>query len=212
MNESDSSWRYEKDGKAEAYASRSSVRHAEELGLLDRVFAALEIEQGLGTVLDAPCGTGRLCPFVQGRGATWSGLDGSESMLNQARLALGQGPELVSGKLDDLPFEDRFFDHVLSFRYLHHVPNEAQAAIVTELARVSRRGLILSAFHPRSSHEWQRKLRCGLFRRARRRFTTHPTLVDQMLDPLGFERRIVVRQGFLRDLWIGGWSRKEARS
>ena len=194
----DSSWRYDAD-KAQAYAQRSSKRSRQEAELLRRALAGIE----LGVTLDAPCGGGRLAPLLEELQATWIGLDASSAML--ARV---EGQRLrVRARLERLPIADRGVDSVVCFRYLHHVEPSEQRRAVKELARCAASIFVASAFHPWSTHRLTRSFRARRSGRAVR-FCLAPSQLDAWLSEQGFEPVRKLRQGLLRDLWIGVWRRE----
>ena len=198
---SDSSYRYD-DAGAEKYRGRSRSRNAAETRLLDALLDGLD----LGNTLDAPCGGGRIRGILSQHGAHWVGLDLAPAMLANC---VREGGTVVRGRVDALPFADQTFATVTSFRYLHHVHRELQKPIVSELARVARDRLVLSAFHPISAHAARRRIRAALARRPLGRHSTPPSLLDTWLAEVGFERRGRRRHGILRDLWVGLWVRRE---
>lgn len=53
---------------------------------------------------------------------------------------------------DAMPFEDNSFDVVCAFQMLEHVPYEQSLAIFTEMARVARKGLVISL--PDAATRW----------------------------------------------------------
>ncbi len=203
----DSSQRYEVPGKAVDYAARSPRRQAAEVGLLERLLDRLEGQ--LGATLDVPCGGGRLAEVLGRRGAVWHGADRAAAMLTVAddRDAGGGPRRLFRAAIERLPFRERSFETVVCFRLLHHFSVAAQRAVVSELARVTSHHLIVSAFHPISLHHLERRVVGTLTRRDPSRFATSPGTLDSWLAELGFESCARVRQGALRDLWVGAWKR-----
>jgi len=100
-------------------------------------------------VLDACCGTGDLAVAALRAGATVTGLDFSERMLERA-LRKSAEIEWVQGDAEQLPFEDASFDAAVCSLVLCSVPD--QAATVAELRRVLRPAGELRFFeHVRSS-------------------------------------------------------------
>ena len=199
----DSSWRYEEPGKAAAFAARSSKRDREEQALLRQLLASPAGDRQLGRCLDAGCGTGRLEDLVSQHGGTWLGMDASLEMLLQAQQ-YGHGP-LLRGSVAQIPFADGSFDTVFCFRLLHHLEPDVQTAVLAELARVCRGQLILSAFHPVSTHEWSRAFKTRFLGATRGRFPTAPSHLARALP--GFRQTALVRQGALRDLYLSLWTR-----
>src|ERR1700730_1307663 len=69
---------------------------------------ALAIAAGV-RLLDVGCGAGMFLRLAADRGADVSGLDASEGMLAHARRRV-PGAALVTGELEDLPYDDGGFD------------------------------------------------------------------------------------------------------
>src|SRR5882672_10041755 len=81
------------DSEAIAYQNRNSSKHTAELRLIDRAFASVPRQ----SVLDIPCGGGRVMIHLAARGYSVSGADISEGMLKVARAQtarLGPGCRL----------------------------------------------------------------------------------------------------------------------
>lgn len=98
--------------------------------------------------LDAGCGEG----FVARRviealpGIELVGCDVSTAALDVAARAIPQA-RFVSGSVVALPFPDRSFDVVGCFEVLEHLPGDLPRQALGELARVARRGVVLSVPH-----------------------------------------------------------------
>lgn len=90
-------------------------------------------------VLDVPCGTGRLAPWLAGSQVTVE-VDVSLAMLRHA-----PPPRLLADAFS-LPFADGAFEIVVCCRLLHHLdPVVELPSVVRELVRVSC-GLVLASF------------------------------------------------------------------
>lgn len=75
------------------------------------------------------------------------GVDIHPQMLTAARRADGEGshePALVRGDALELPFADASFDAVLCTLTLHHFPDGEAVRLVREMARVSRRLVLVN--------------------------------------------------------------------
>jgi len=98
--------------------------------------------------LDAGCGEG----FVARRvidalpGVALTGCDVSNDALELAADA-NPGAAFVVGSIVDLPFPDHSFDVVGCFEVLEHLPGDLPRRALSELARVSRRAVVLSVPH-----------------------------------------------------------------
>lgn len=97
----------------------------------------------VASVLDAPCGAGRLREAITATGARWTGVDVSHEMLSA--IDPRAGARRARASLAALPFRERQFDAVVCCRFLHHLHGEeALERAARELARVSRRYVIAS--------------------------------------------------------------------
>jgi ubiquinone/menaquinone biosynthesis C-methylase UbiE len=96
-------------------------------------------------VLEAGCGTGLILERLARRADSAWGVDLSPGMV---RVAKQRGLRVVLGSVTDLPFADRSFDLVCSFKVLAHVPDIGRA--LSELARVTRPGgqMVLEFYNP----------------------------------------------------------------
>lgn len=112
--------------------------------------------EGLGessSVLDLPCGTGRLIPFLISKGLHVTGADSSVHMVDNAKEYLSKQKVKVSdvdflvADAFDTEFDNDSFDVVICSRLLHHFStSQDRVAVLKELSRVSRNYLIVSFF------------------------------------------------------------------
>jgi ubiquinone/menaquinone biosynthesis C-methylase UbiE len=125
--------------------------------LIDRAFRLVPTTH---TVLDAPCGTGRLALHLTERGYRVTAADLSDAMLAVTRETLaGRGVPVEKQDVERFTYTDRQFDTVVCFRLFHHFPNpEIRSRVVRELCRVAGRSVVLSYFAP-SLGTLKRKLR-----------------------------------------------------
>ncbi len=100
--------------------------------------------------LDVGCGTGRYCALLAQRGATVTGVDPSQGMLEQARRKIGAGRrfEVYQGTLEEAGLPDEQFDLVVSALVMSHLP--VLEPTLREGARVLRPGgrMVISDIHP----------------------------------------------------------------
>lgn len=89
------------------------------------------------TVLDLCCGQGTLTAMLSEAGASVTGLDFSEEMLERA-AANAPEAELRQGDAGALPFDDGSFDHVTCNFGIMHLPDQQKA--LSEVRRVLRPG------------------------------------------------------------------------
>ena len=145
--------KYQSIERAERYDSRHFT------SLKGRIFTAYErkrleaafalITKG-GSVLDMPCGTGRITEQLLHAGFKVLGGDISESMLNVARRKLSHYPNLDGLKVMNglaIPCPDRSVDGVTSIRFMCNIPHDLQKGILREFARVCRGPIIVGFSH-----------------------------------------------------------------
>ena len=89
------------------------------------------------SALDVGCGEGRFCRMLQALGIRTVGVDPTEALLARA-IALDRSGDYRLGVAEQLDFEDRSFDLVVSYLSLIDIPQLAPA--LREMARVLRPG------------------------------------------------------------------------
>jgi ubiquinone/menaquinone biosynthesis C-methylase UbiE len=97
------------------------------------------------SVLDVACGTGTLVIEIKKDHpkAKVSGLDGDRAILARAKAKAkdaGVKVEFQRGLSNELPYEGRSFDVVVSTLFFHHLTDEAKADTAEEIKRVLRLG------------------------------------------------------------------------
>ena len=135
-------------------SARGQKRNRLTLAAIQRAF---DLAASLGTpirsCLDLPCGTGRLFPWLLQRQLRFVGADISLEMMRAARrkddAKNGGGVLLALLQCDgeSLPLKSQSLDAVFSIRFMFHVPREVRIRILQEMARVSRRWLIVDFRH-----------------------------------------------------------------
>ena len=105
------------------------------------------------TVLDLPCGTGRLLPELAARGFEVTEADSSSHMVELARQYAGQcglqmPPERFAvANVLKTPFGDGQFDAVVCNRLFHHFSEpQVRRDALRELKRISRSTIVASFF------------------------------------------------------------------
>jgi SAM-dependent methyltransferase len=153
-------------------------------------------------VLDVPCGTGILAPFLAGRGLRVIGADISPAMLEVARSRPGAIGH-VRADLERPPYGPRSFDAVVCSRFLMHVAAEDRPRLLASLAALSRGPLVATVCHPYTVKSFTRALRRMLGRRVKR----SPRLTRRELDAevraagLTLERLIPVAP-IVSEVWV----------
>lgn len=199
--------RYDAPGKSDAYAERNPARSARELALLAEVWPGRAGE----TVLDLPCGAGRLLPFLQQRGHRVVRADGSLPMLHEARRR-DASPPAVLGDALAMPFRPAAVDGIVMFRFLHHLAPDAARLAIAESCRVAGRFVVVSFFHPCSFHHLQRSLGTWLGRPPTR-FARSLAAMQRLFAAHGFELAAHTADlPFARDLWLAAFVRTLAKA
>lgn len=110
-------------------------------------------------VLDVPSGYGRLTPMVAGAERTVVAADVSAEMLRSARRKGVSGTAHCGADIHALPFGDASFDGALCVRLVQHLPDaDARTRAFGELARVTGRWAVVSAYRKAGLHHLQRRL------------------------------------------------------
>lgn len=124
-------------------------RFGDPWGRLYRIAEERAIRQALrplarsGRVLDVACGTGRITELLVREGfAEVVGCDVSSAMLAVAKRRV-PNVEFFESDATSLPFEDDSFDVVTCIGLLMHLPATARVAVLKELARISRRPVVV---------------------------------------------------------------------
>lgn len=118
----------------------------------------------VGKILDLPCGHGRFTPRLRAAATTLLTC-GDHNEKNIAALVAAEDEagtpiETVTVDLfETLPFDDGAFDLVFNFRFFHHIFDAGHRRhVITELARVSRRYLLVSYYDDVFIHRAQKRL------------------------------------------------------
>ena len=112
---------------------------------------ALALTNGVKTIVDLPCGTGRFTGNLARAGYQVVGSDISIEMMQQAaKLPSVQHANIagyVRADAEALPFATKSADCLMSIRFLFHVDSETRRRMLREFGRVSRRWIIADYRH-----------------------------------------------------------------
>jgi SAM-dependent methyltransferase len=172
--------------RAGSYPSsfNSSFRQQRERQCLLNLIAA--IPPG-STVLDLPCGTGRVTRLIAEAGHRVLAGDSSSHMVDATRANLmPQFPDVTAEVMDAMNtgLSDQSVDAVVCNRLLHHFPDAAsRIGVLSEFARVSR-GLVIVSFSCSFGLDvtWQKFTRRLQGRKLRH---YHPISLQQFRDEFG---------------------------
>lgn len=198
--------KYDEPGRAERYRERSERRNREEWALVEALLRTLP--EAPRSALDVPCGTGRIAEHLLGRGLDVRCADLSPAMLAQAedRLA-GRKGYLGSCELDLEALPDpapKPADLVVSFRFLHHLPDaQTRARVWASLAALTVGHLIVSFHHPVSLHNLSRLFRRLLTAKRGDRHTSRPAALRAEAAAAGLRVvRFLPLARWRREFWV----------
>jgi SAM-dependent methyltransferase len=94
-------------------------------------------------ILDLGCGTGRHCIHFAKEGFQVSGFDWSKVAIEKTRTALENENLFANLKVWDMldfpyPYEDSFFDAVLSIKVVHHSKSDDIRKVIGEITRITK--------------------------------------------------------------------------
>lgn len=122
-----------------------SSRHRAEWRAIEQ---ALARAGGVREVLDLPTGTGRFVDALLASGVRVAGADISREMMGQARARVAGGrADFVQCEAEAMPFRDGAFDLAMSIRFFMHLTPAVRLSVLSELARVSRRWVLVDYRH-----------------------------------------------------------------
>ncbi len=113
------------------------------------VTRAMERIPAGSSVLDIPCGTGRITEHLLDLGYKVSGADISQDMMGIARERIGTHPNFVGFHqvdAEDTKLPAASFDCITSIRLMGHLPREVKVRVVKEMSRLSRGHLVIAFY------------------------------------------------------------------
>lgn len=159
--------KYQADDYAQYYAAKHessaarSVSNWLERRMMTRALRRVSRNGLLGSVLDMPSGAGRFLPVLGGCCRSVVAMDVASAMLRQGEnmwSGVGHQPKMIAASASAIPLADDSVDVVFCARLLHHLSDTAsRQALFVELARVARRGVVLSFFDATCYRNWRRQ-------------------------------------------------------
>jgi ubiquinone/menaquinone biosynthesis C-methylase UbiE len=127
------------------------------------------------SVLDVGAGSGELLRQIaefastNGRQATLAGLDLNEISANAIKRdsASFDNISTIRGDALKLPLADNSFDYAISSLFFHHLTDGQIGAVLIEMSRVARRGIVIIDLHRHPMAYALYKLFCAAFRISR---------------------------------------------
>ena len=197
---------------AELYTRRRPAKHRFEMRMVAEAFSMLPANS-VESVLDAPCGVGRLSLWLGQHGYQVTAVDLGEAAVRFTRDLLAENDipaEVRCQDIFNLSYVDGAFDAVVCFRLLHHFENaDDQEALITELCRVSSKHVVVSYFSPYSITSLRRKLRKRLRGTPVKQNPNSLQEVEQLFSSQGFKLLgRVKRSGILHSLQVAVFARQ----
>jgi len=195
------------------YTQRKPGKHRSEMRMVATAFAMLP-EGQVKTVLDAPCGVGRLCLWLARQGYDVTGIDLGEAAVELTRETLaaeGLHARVELQNVMSLDFNDREFDCSICFRLIHHFQEwEHKERLIRELCRVSGSYVIISYFSPLSVTSLRRKLRKSLTGKPLKQYPDSLASLNAAFSRHGFRLSgKVQRSQLLHSLQLAVFERRE---
>ena len=168
---------------------------------------ALALADGIQSIVDLPCGTGRFTGHLARAGYEVVGSDISVEMMREAAAIPGVQHANIKGYVradaEAMPFATKSIDCLMSIRFLFHVDPQTRRRMLREFGRVSRRWIVADYRHKYS-------LRYGVWKLARLlRLHSRPfERVSLKAMRMEFEDaglrvvKIVPVRRFLSDKWV----------
>jgi len=117
--------------------------------LMDEVIKELNIKEG-DLILDAGSGTGNLAVKLKGLGAKVIGLDTEEEAINIHKNKDSRAEVFLHDLSNPLPFNDNYFDKIVSVNTLYLLPREERRRIINEFFRCLKTGGKVVLSNPRA--------------------------------------------------------------
>ena len=134
----------------EIFSKRGKIFHDPhpDMEKISELFKEKEIKR----VLDLGCGTGRHLIFLSKKGFEVYGMDASPKALEMANKWLIEENEKAELHLDRIehkfPYEDKFFDAIISIQVIHHNLMKDIIFTVREIERILKKGSIIFITFP----------------------------------------------------------------
>jgi len=152
-------------------------------------------------VLLAPCGYGWFFEWFKRDGVQIVGVDIEPAKVQDA-LAKQTGAKVIQANILNLPFKDNEFDFVISNRFLLHFNDDFRAKAIKELARVTRRHLLVHYDYATSIRAFMRKLKSAKIEM--RDFSQYEgyRVWKRPERRLRYTREMIVREGAVANLRV----------
>ena len=142
------------------YMKRKPRKHIGEMALVDKAFS--EIDNAI-SVLDIPCGCGRISIHLAKKGFQCTGSEISDAMISIAKKEIAKENlfcDVDKIDIEKMEYDNESFDAIICFRLFHHFPtSEIRKRVIDELCRVAKKYVLISYFSPLSFTSIKRHVR-----------------------------------------------------
>jgi 1-acyl-sn-glycerol-3-phosphate acyltransferase len=116
--------------------------------LLNKILSILDPQKG-EKILDAGAGTGNLAVLIENKSAQVIALDFSKEALEIYKNKNPNATICLHDLTKPLPFDDNYFDKIVSNNVIYNIPREKRLEVIKELKRVLKPGglIVISNIH-----------------------------------------------------------------
>lgn len=126
----------------EKLAIKRALRYKKELKCVSKKFS----------LLDIPCGTGRITKYIYDLGYEVMGADISDDMLDIARR--NKEITFIKEDIEKTNFADKYFYTVVCVRLMGHLPYQVKIKVLKELKRISNYQIVTFYLTKKNLHHW----------------------------------------------------------
>lgn len=168
-------------------SKEGAASHRAECRLVERALRGVPREE---TIVDVPCGAGRMTVFLASLGFHPAAADVSPAMVELARGRFareGMDVAVEERDLENTGWPDGAFDNVFCFRFFHHLPtDEHRRRVCNELGRVATKRVVVSYLDARS-WTWRRRALETRFRgKTFKKYPLAPRAMAGLFQDAGF--------------------------
>lgn len=197
---------------AQLYTKRKPRKHQFEMQMVSEAFEMLPAVE-VKTVLDAPCGVGRLSLWLAQKEFEVTAVDLGESAVKLTNELLRDQNFKETAEWQDIfnmRFADGEFDASVCFRLLHHFKEVSdQQTLIAELCRVSSKYVVISYFSPYSVTSMRRRLRKTMTGKPVKQNPMPLSHLKRLFGPHHFELcGTVKRSGLLHSLQVAVFKKR----
>ncbi len=148
---------------------------------------ALSIASPIVSILEVPCGTGRITEMLLESDYRVMAVDISEKMMKHAKERNKKSRKKVSfeiGDIEGLKYDENSFDLILTIRLLHHIPVALHKKVFQQLHRTTRKWVLIS-FSNRYTVQSIRRDIVAYFKKGKR-YSIAPSLFKKEVRENGF--------------------------